>query len=147
MGQWLGWGRGASNRTQRRGCLTSGATTEPGLSVSGMGQAQARARTDRRGLPGDDPEQREGVSVVLTRGTQGPPVSGHTKGQERGRGWEATGGSHLVGVAVNLDRALSSSAMARIGDLTRAKEDMGRWRLAKEPRHDNTVSVPLIVGA
>lgn len=64
---------------------------------------------------------------MLTRGTQGPLVSGHATGEERGHDWEATGGSP-VGVAINLSRALGASAMARVGDLTLAKEGMGRWR-------------------
>jgi hypothetical protein len=54
-------------------------------------------------------------------------VSGHATGEERGHDWEAAGGSP-VGVAINLSRALGASAMARVGDLTLAKEGMGRWR-------------------
>jgi hypothetical protein len=41
---------------------------------------------------------------------------------------------------------LGASAMARAGDLTRAKEGTRRWRLAGGPRHDGAVPMLMITG-
>jgi hypothetical protein len=35
---------------------------------------------------------------MLARGTRGPTVSSHARGEERGHGWEADGGSPLSGL-------------------------------------------------
>jgi hypothetical protein len=36
--------------------------------------------------------------------------------------------------------------MAGAGGYTRAEESMGRWWLAREPRHDGAVLLPVITG-
>jgi hypothetical protein len=51
--------------------------------------ARARMRSNGRGLPGDDSEQRgRGLALrtVLTRRTRGPPVSGRARGMKWGEG-------------------------------------------------------------
>jgi hypothetical protein len=108
--------------------LTGGATVRPGPLVSGAGQARARRRerTPGRSPPGSDIEQGKGLGAALMHGTQGPPVSDHTRGKKRGGGrGDADGRVLLVRTAVFLGLAHGASAMAGANDSTRAKKARG----------------------
>ena len=68
------------------------------------------------------------------------------RGEKRGVAAERLRVGPLVGFVVFLGHALGASAMARVGDFTRAKEGTEIWLLAGGPRHDGAVPVPMITG-
>jgi hypothetical protein len=78
----------------------------------------------------------------------GPRVhrSASTRGERRGGESEADGRVLLVRAVVFLGRVLSASAMAGATGFTRAKEGMGRLRLARVSRHDGEVPSLVITG-
>jgi hypothetical protein len=63
---------------------------------------------------------------------------------EENRCREADGWVPHVRTTVNLGRAHRPSALARAGDLMRAEEGMGRLRLGRGSRYDDTVPVMMI---
>jgi hypothetical protein len=135
-------GAGADRWTQQRGATLMRRAHVPVARAGGQARGGLIRGPQRDRVRWSVTGGRCGSGELRGRADErGPPV-GDPRREKRGWRWEANGWALGVRFVVFLSHVHGARAMVRTGGFALGGGNVGRWRLAGEPRHEGSVSSP-----